>query len=105
MPKCKAKAPASQEYMIRQKVDGEEVYLMSIGADRARDLMLESEYGNRARKKKKKKPEEPPKDDNKNVTATWTPDDTKAMVFHSIGEAENMIRKWNLLRNGTIIRV
>ena len=90
--------------MIRQIVDGTEYYLKEIGKYKVKDSIFSSDFANKT-KRKKKKQEEPEKEDNINETATWTPDDTKAMVFHSLREAEAVIRKWHILRYGTIIRV
>lgn len=90
--------------MIRQIVDGTEYYLKEIGKYKVKEPIFSSDFANKT-KRKNKKQDEPAKEDTINDTATWTPDDTKAMVFHSLREAEGVIRKWNILRNGTIIRV
>ena len=93
-----------QEFMIRQIVDGEEYYLKAVETDRLRDLLLEEAFGRKMSRKKKTANEKKAQDpNNQNVTATWTKDETKAMYFRSMKEAEKVIRKWKELRNGTII--
>lgn len=101
------------EYLIRNGGVKEEVYLQEVKQDVYRDLSYEHEYGRTpapsTRKRRKKwewsciesHEEEPPKG---GMTATWTPDETKATYFKSKKEAQAVFEKWpKLMRNAVIV--
>lgn len=101
------------EYLIRNGGVKEEYYLQEIGKDKIRDIYLEDEIGRQPepeKRKRRQKKWEWPCDESKRdekpkgcVTATWTPDETKAKYFSSRKAAEAVIRKWPVLRNAVVV--
>ena len=98
------------EYLIRNGGVKEEVYLQEVKRDTYRDLSYEHEYGRTPSTRKRRKKwewsciesheEVPPKG---GMTATWTPDETKAKYFSTRKAAEAVIRKWHVLRNAVVV--
>ena len=95
-------------FLIRNGRTKEEVYLMSVGKDKAKDRM---EFGSDQepilRKGRKWKCVESIEEimPKSTTTAIWTRDETQAMYFGSRVEAQKLIDKWLVLRlaNPTIV--
>lgn len=95
-------------YLIRNGRTKEEVYLKDIRNERYRDPMAETEFhldGSRPMRRRKKAETEKAAPENCAV-ATWTPDETQAMYFPTLREAEKTIERWHELRmaRATIVR-
>lgn len=94
-------------YLIRNGRTKEEVYLKSVSRERMREIMAEYEFHlpkGRKPRKKKQKPEEGTQE--YGATATWTEDETAAMHFETMREAQQLIDKWSILRmaGATIVK-
>lgn len=102
-----ASANRGAGYLIRNGGTKEEVYLKSVQREMVREILSEYEFhlpkGRPPRKKPGRKPAEPKED---SPTATWTADETQAMYFSSLRDAEKMIEKWPILRKAqaTIVK-
>ena len=90
------------EYLIKNGRTKEECYLKSIGTEKIRDVLLEYAYGQSLGEKKTKsrkrewiREEEKPKGQS---VATWTEDETQAMYFGSVIEAQRVIDRWPVLK-------
>lgn len=94
-------------YLIRNGRTKEECYLKDVRTERGRDLISEYTFqlpGSRPPKRRKKKEEEETPE--ACAVATWTTDETQAMYFDTMRDAQKLIEKWSVLRMAkpTIVR-
>ena len=94
-------------FLIRNGRMTEEYYLKDIRTERGRDLNIEYEFhlpGTcRPLKRKKKEEKEAPETC---AVATWTKDESEAMYFETMRDAQKLIEKWHVIRMArpTIVR-
>lgn len=94
-------------WLIRNGRVREEYYLKSIRNEKVRDIVAENEFhlpkGRPPRKRGREKPRAP---EEACLTAIWTQDETQAMYFPTMREAQKMIEKFSILRmaRATIVR-
>lgn len=90
------------EYLIKNGRTKEECYLKSIATEKSRDVLLEYKYGqNLGNKKKRSRKREWIREEEKpqgQTVATWTEDETQAMYFGSMIEAQRVIDRWRVLQ-------